>query len=493
VTAVLDDDAAAELAERALESGEETQAIPIVLAAAERSQNAILWQWTALLQRSLDHHSSALTSFAEAARIAPNNFKIAHGYAHTAMEAGLDAIALFERARALAPRNGAALIGLAAAEAAVGKGERGAARLQQALEGAPLWIEGHEQLAQLLSTLGRKNEATVSLTTAISRQPAERVLWEALLNLELRSGRYDRLEEIVAEARSAGVQMSELLIYEAIHAAEHDNATFPEVLFGPASRQFDEPLDTWRVRHLLRVGEASATLPILDRRLEGPQSAELWAYAVTGWRIAGDPRAAWLAEQPGLVQVIDLGSRLPPLGELAEFLRTLHCARGEYLDQSVRGGTQTDGPLFSRIDPLIRQVRAAVISAVEDYVRNLPPPDGRHPLLGRRRDRPVRFSGSWSVRLSGGGKHSNHVHPQGWISSALYIALPERMPGERKDSGWFTIGDPDERLGLTIGPSRIIEPVPARLVLFPSYLWHGTVPFAEGQRLTIAFDVRTPL
>ncbi len=28
------------------------------------------------------------------------------------------------------------------------------------------------------------------------------------------------------------------------------------------------------------------------------------------------------------------------------------------------------------------------------------------------------------------------------------------------------------------------------LVLFPSYLWHGTVPFdAGGRRLTAAFDV----
>jgi len=208
--------------------------------------------------------------------------------------------------------------------------------------------------------------------------------------------------------------------------------------------------------------------------------------------MTGDPRGQWLVEQDGLVQVIELGDALPPLGQLAEFLRTLHRGRGEYLDQSVRGGTQTDGPLFSRIDPLIRQVRAVVVSAVEGYVRRLPPIDPGHPLLGRRRDRPVRFSGSWSVRLQGGGRHSNHVHPQGWISSALYVSLPEQRLGERDDAGWFTIGDPDERLGLTIGPRRTIQPLPGRLVLFPSYLWHGTVPFVEGERLTIAFDVRPP-
>jgi hypothetical protein len=35
-----------------------------------------------------------------------------------------------------------------------------------------------------------------------------------------------------------------------------------------------------------------------------------------------------------------------------------------------------------------------------------------------------------------------------------------------------------------------VQPVPGRLVLVPSYRWHGTVPFQSGDpRLTIAFDV----
>jgi hypothetical protein len=38
-------------------------------------------------------------------------------------------------------------------------------------------------------------------------------------------------------------------------------------------------------------------------------------------------------------------------------------------------------------------------------------------------------------------------------------------------------------------PFRTIEPKPGRLALFPSYMWHGTRPFAEGERMTVAFDV----
>jgi Putative 2OG-Fe(II) oxygenase len=192
------------------------------------------------------------------------------------------------------------------------------------------------------------------------------------------------------------------------------------------------------------------------------------------------------------VNVIDLPAALPPVETVAETLRALHVARGEYLDQSVRGGTQTDGPLLSRVDPVIRQVRGAIVGAVETYRAQLPPIDPGHPLLRHSRDRRIRFAGSWSVRLRSGGHHSNHIHPLGWISSALYLALPDHSAGETEDAGWFTLGEPDGKLGLELSPWRKIEPKPARLVLFPSWMWHGTVPFKEGERLTMAFDVAPP-
>jgi hypothetical protein len=35
-----------------------------------------------------------------------------------------------------------------------------------------------------------------------------------------------------------------------------------------------------------------------------------------------------------------------------------------------------------------------------------------------------------------------------------------------------------------------VKPAVGKLVLFPSYFWHGTVPFqSQNMRLTVAFDV----
>jgi hypothetical protein len=76
----------------------------------------------------------------------------------------------------------------------------------------------------------------------------------------------------------------------------------------------------------------------------------------------------------------------------------------------------------------------------------------------------------------------------GWLSSALYIVLPPDLGGE-EHAGWLTLGEPQVQLGIDLPPRRMVEPKPGRLALFPSWMWHGTRPFGQGERVTVAFDV----
>jgi tetratricopeptide (TPR) repeat protein len=482
-----------DLARAALAEGEEEAALSLLVPAAERSREPLLWQWIGLLQRSLDEHEAAIESFATAAALAPDNAGIAHGQARVALEAGLDAVDLFLRARSLAPTDGAVALGLAAARTAVGDGALAAEELGALVERAPAWTVGHEHLAQLLSILGEKERATESLEQAIARFPRQPKLWATLFRLDVLREDYAALQRDVSRAAVAGLPDSALTIDRAIVAAELDPEPFPDRLFSAEADAHDAQLAVWRIRHLLRVGVIEEALARIDNELASDRAWMIWPYASLAWRLTGDSRSHWLEGDPKLVQLFDLSASLAPLGELADVLRSLHVAKGEYVDQSVRGGTQTDGPLLCRIDPVIRHLRRAIAEAVEAYIAQLPEPDFGHPLLARRRDRRVRFSGSWSVRLHGGGRHSNHVHPQGWISSALYINLPPQVRSGAEDAGWFTLGEPPANLAIALPPWRKIEPKPAHLVLFPSWMWHGTVPFSEGERLTVAFDVRPPI
>jgi tetratricopeptide (TPR) repeat protein len=486
---ILDASSAEQLASSALARGDEEAAIPTVRAAADNLRDARLWQWTGVLQRSLDEHEDALVSFAEAARLAPDDASIAHGHARVTMEAGLNAVDLYLRARALAPGNGAVSIGLAAARNSIGDGETAVTELHAALEHAPDWLEGHVQLGQLLATVGRRELATRSVQEALTRYPAHEGLWRTLFEMRLQARAFEQLRVDLRHARERGYRGPALAAYEAVAAAELDDEIFPPALFNGAAPD----LAVWRVRHLFRVGAIREAATIVEGELASDGSAAIWPYASLVWRLLDDPRWKWLEGGMHPIATFDLTSELPPPGRLASLLRSLHVAKGEYIDQSVRGGTQTDGPLFSRVDPDIRTVRAAASNAVREYLAELPETEAGHPLLRHARDRRVRFSGSWSVRLRGRGHHSNHVHPQGWISSALYISLPEKTPNESDDAGWLTLGEADNDLGLDLPPSRKIEPKVGQLVLFPSWMWHGTRPFPEGERLTVAFDIQPPL
>ena len=476
-------------AKAASENGTEHEAAPILAEAAARARHdPLLWQWTALLHRAIDRHREALAATAEAARLAPRDAKIAHGHAHIALEAGIDAVSRFEAAWRLAPNEGDVLLGMAAARLAVGEGDRAIADLDTVLASNPGWIAGHGKLAELRVIMGQRDTAMASFERALAANPQNFDLWQSLIGTLVAGELWPEALDALRRGRIATGGGLYFEVNEAVALSEMGETDAAEALFSATANAQDSTLTVRRVRHLLRTGRVAEALPLIERELEGPGANLLWPYAAIAWRLTGDPRWEWLEGDTRLVSVVDLTASLPPLDRLAEMLRGIHRAREQHLSQSVRGGTQTDGPLFCRLEPEIQALRAAVVSAVEGHIAQLPPPDPRHPTLSPRRDRPVRFSGSWSVRLRGAGHHSNHIHPMGWFSSALYIALP----GMTGDRGWLTLGEPQKELGLTLAPFRKIEPRPGQLVLFPSTMWHGTIPFDAGERLTVAFDVAPP-
>jgi tetratricopeptide (TPR) repeat protein len=477
------------LASCALQTEDEEGALPFLQAGAERMRNdARLWQWTGLLHRALDDRVQALAAFEAAVAAAPSDAKIAHGLARVRLEAGLPALEHYARAQALAPNDGDVVLGFIAAGFAAGQGEQALSVLDGVLAGSPLWFAGQRERINLAWMLGRGMASFELLRTAVDTHPAEPGLRALGIQALSEAGRFEEALQWLRTGRDATAPgLDEAILRSELGQAHDADALFARL--GPPG----EPRHALHlVRHRLRNDQLDQVLRLLDDWLPRPGSEALWPYADTAWRLAGDSRHAWLDQGGALVKVIDLVGLQADLAGLVALLRRLHLAKSEHLDQSVRGGTQTDGALLARIDPPVRALRALLADAVSDYVSALPPVDPGHPTLRHRYDRRPRFAGSWSVRLRDKGFHANHVHPAGWISSALYLVLPEQQPGEPDDAGWLAFGVPQAELGIALPPSRTVEPRVARLVLFPSTMWHGTLPFEAGERMTVAFDVKPP-
>jgi tetratricopeptide (TPR) repeat protein len=486
-------DAAIELAETAISSGREAEAVSLVADAARRNvRDVSLWQWTALLHRNLDQHEAALGAFRKAAELAPADPLLAHSVARTTLEAGLPSVDLFERAVALAPGNASVLRGRAAARCAAGDIEAAIAELDAVLVANPGWAEGHDLAGQLRWMNGQPENFTLSVERALDRKPDDAQLWRVLLSQLIHAERFEQALAEVERGRAILGDHVVILANEAIALAELRRDEEADALFARLANIRDSSIRVHEIRHLLRSGRVEAAALVAEPLVEGSDAALVWPYLGLAWRLLGDPRWEWLDRDGAFIRSFDLAPSLPSLDLLAETLRALHRSSGQLLDQSPRGGTQTDGNLFQRIDPQIQLLRAAIVETVQTYVDDLPDVDPRHPLLRHRRDRSVRFAGAWSVRLTGAGYHVSHNHPQGWISSAFYVAVPPAEAGAGEEAGWLAFGLPPEGLGLDLGATRTIRPEPGKLVLFPSTSWHGTLPFRTGERMTVAFDVAPP-
>lgn len=485
-----DGDAAFDLAAAAGPLRREAAALPLVAAAARAVGNdPTLWQWAAVLHRALDDNVAAIAGFEQAARLNPRDARIAHGHALAALDIGRPALALFDRARQLAPGDGDILLGIAHARHAEGD-LAGALELLDALVAQhPAWVPGHQLAAHLRWLSGRRDEFTSSIERALSVAPADPSLWLTLILLLLQAERYEGVLDAVRRGRAAAGPQLFFDANEAIAAAELGDFATADRIFAALGEIDDMNFTVRRVRHLLRSKRIEQAAALAERWTGRPDSNLIWPYVGLAWRLLGDPRWAWLEGDERLVGILDIGDALPSLDALAACLRRLHGDRQEQLDQSVRGGTQTRGVLFARAEPEIRTLRAAIVEAVTAHIAQLPPYDPTHPLLGAPRPRAIRFSGSWSVRLGAQGHHASHIHPAGWLSSAFYAVLPSPDQRGAAPAGWLALGVPEPALRFDLPPTRLIEPKPGRLVLFPSTMWHGTMPFDRGERLTAAFDV----
>ncbi|WP_020167632.1 MULTISPECIES: tetratricopeptide repeat protein [Methylotenera] len=105
----------------------------------------------------------------------------------------------------------------------------------------------------------------------------------------------------------------------------------------------------------------------------------------------------------------------------------------------------------------------------------------------------LEFTSSWYVKMQQGGHLSAHIHELGWISGAVYLAMPS-INGLEGAFEYGTHGDDYPIMDIvnhTQFPTAQIIPNVGDIVLFPSSLFHRTIPFnSRHNRICIAFDLK---
>jgi tetratricopeptide (TPR) repeat protein len=448
------------------------------------------WSVMALLEKTRGNREVAAELYARAVELDPEDVRSRHNLAAMLREDDEPAKALEHAEAGL--RSGTALAETAALRghllADLGRTDEAVNAYRHLLEQVPELIDGHETLAMLLPQIGRRSEALDSFRAALNARPQSVMLWGSALRTAYSLHDYAQLAAWSEQAERHLGPRPEVLVARGAalsRLGQHADAV----------RTLREVLDTVpdhasahsHLAHaLLASNDAknAETHALAATKLD-PQDQAPWALLTVIWRMLNDTREKWLADYDRLVMPVDLDAAPGFFDELAARLTDMHTMREHPAEQSLRGGTQTRGNLFERKHPLVQRLIAQIRTGVTNRLRELPD-DPRHPFLSRK-TKEIAFAGSWSVRLRSAGFHISHIHQRGWMSSALYVSLPPEVG--QGDAGALAFGVPDAALGLNLPPRRVERPQVGRLVIFPSYFWHGTLPFeSEQPRLTVAFD-----
>lgn len=150
-------------------------------------------------------------------------------------------------------------------------------------------------------------------------------------------------------------------------------------------------------------------------------------------------------------------------------------------------GIQSAGNLLKRPEASFRRLAALIRERIAAYRQHF---SGADCELIRSFPDETEFSSSWYLKMQKGGHLTSHIHEEGWISGCIYLALPDKNNGDEGCIAFSTDGDEYPKLRDDF-PAKVVQQKVGDIVMFPSSLFHRTIPFsASVDRICIAFDLK---
>ncbi len=257
--------------------------------------------------------------------------------------------------------------------------------------------------------------------------------------------------------------------------------------------------DAWSnlSRALLSEGRWQEALDAADRELalQPGHTGAMALKSVALMELGRGEEWSQLVDLSGLLQVFEISV---PGGhaDIVEFNRTLstYCKNHPSLvfnpkNNTTELGLQTANMANDGESGPIAGLIGAIGICVEGYIE-AHPISPAHPFLSQR---PEDWTFDiWATVLGDGGHQSSHIHRDGWLSGVYYAQLPDSVSaGTPGHAGWIEFGRQQVYPKSQSRPRvQVFQPVEGKLLLFPSYFYHRTLPFnSETQRISIAFDL----
>ncbi|MFQ5936552.1 MAG: tetratricopeptide repeat protein [Acidiferrobacterales bacterium] len=356
----------------------------------------------------------------------------------------------------------------------------------------------HTSLGNVLRSLERPGEAITAFQRALEIEPNFVVALSNLGAMWQEQGRRD--EAIAAYRRAAEVQPDYADAHYNLATALKEVGKLDEAIAAlrrAVELRPDSPHDhVVLAGYLLERHEFEAALQACERCLQlMPLNTRAIAFKSVALSELGRYEAlATLVDFDRFIsrRRIEVPTEFAGLAEFNAALIGHVRAHPSLIDNPATGATRFGGhteELLVEPKGPFAVFEKIIDNAVTEYLQSLPT-DPSHPYLAYR-PRSWRLT-VWGVMLRAQGHQVAHNHPGGWVSGVYYAKLPTVVDSSAAEhAGWIEFGRPPEEFhGGARPPVKLIKPQEGLLLLFPSYLYHQTVPYqSDEERVSIAFDV----
>ena len=151
-------------------------------------------------------------------------------------------------------------------------------------------------------------------------------------------------------------------------------------------------------------------------------------------------------------------------------------------------GVQSAGNLLRRKEDVFRVLAGHILVEIDNYVDEF---DKDCEFL-RAFPKAPSFQSSWFVKMQNQGHLTSHIHETGWLSGVVYLQIPDNQLDNDGKIQFGIDGDSYPNTDVTY-PKKVLDINEGDIVLFPSSVFHQTIPFkSKSERICIAFDISPP-
>jgi len=399
-------------------------------------------------------------------------------------------------ARDAAPNDPQTFYNLGLVSQSVGRYEDAAEAYRRAAALDPDFASAHYNLGTVLTQLGSLDEAIAAFDLAIEAEPEHGKALSSKAFVLRTQGKAD--EAVSAYGRAASILYDDSEVLIGLGKSLQDAGRLTEAASTFARAVDTNPHNPEAIANLANVlvqrDEAADAVAACDVFLAPyPASTSVLAAKSVALNECGNADA--------VKQLVDLDRFVTPIRhERAPGFKSIDAFNAAMVEHvsahptlivsptshATRMGKHTADLTVKPKGP-VAAFEKMIGTGVGEFVQQLGT-DSDHPFIAHR---PRKWHlAIWAIVLEGEGYQIPHIHRAAWLSGVYYAQVPDIVRDEGQ-AGWIEFGEPGPEYHWSATPeTRRFQPEPGLMVLFPSYIFHRTIPFDSDQtRISIAFDV----